>query len=59
MGILDQDRTEKRQERCEHPERAITKNFGLERVVCLACGKVEMHHLGRAATGGKYLLGRR
>lgn len=53
MGILDQVRREKHQQRCDHPHRTSTRNFGLERVVCMDCGKVEMRHREQAATGGR------
>ncbi|HSJ35462.1 MAG TPA: hypothetical protein VLB85_10455 [Acidimicrobiia bacterium] len=37
--------------RCPHEETISTVNFGLERRVCLVCGKVEMQHLAEAAQG--------
>lgn len=40
-----------KEERCPHEETISTVNFGLERRVCLVCGKVEMHHLAEAAHG--------
>lgn len=30
---------------CSHPQKARTTNFGLERVVCVTCGHVEMRNL--------------
>ncbi len=42
----------KLQSQCVHPETTVTINFGLERMVCLGCGKVEMRYLERAATAG-------
>lgn len=48
MGLFDRHTKE---ERCPHEETVSTVNFGLERRVCLACGKVEMHHLAEAAHG--------
>lgn len=48
MRIFDRHAKE---ERCPHEETISTVNFGLERRVCLACGKVEMQHLAEAAHG--------
>lgn len=48
MGLFDRHAKE---ERCPHTETVATVNFGLERRVCIACGKVEMHHLAEAARG--------
>lgn len=44
MNIVTRTRREKQQEVCSHPDRVTTRNFGLERVVCVSCGKVEMHY---------------
>lgn len=46
MGLFERHQKE---ERCPHEETVTTTNFGLERTVCLACGKVEMKHLATAA----------
>lgn len=39
------DRKSRQQERCSHPERIVTTNFGLERMVCMSCGEMEMRNL--------------
>lgn len=52
------DRRERKQEQCEHDETVTTNNFGLQRVVCLMCGKVEMHHLAQAEPGTLFRVGR-
>lgn len=46
MGLFERHQQE---QRCRHEETVTTTNFGLERTVCLACGKVEMRHLATAA----------
>lgn len=39
------DRKNRQQERCSHPERITTQNFGLARAVCVRCGDLEMRNL--------------
>lgn len=39
------DRKNRQQERCSHPERISTQNFGLQRAVCVECGDLEMRNL--------------
>lgn len=52
MSIMDVLRTnEKKQSECQHSATTSTVNFGLERVVCQICGKVEMRHLDTADPG--------
>lgn len=51
MRIRPQVRNERQQSQCAHPETNVTINFGLERVLCKTCGKVEMRYLERGATG--------
>lgn len=38
------DRKNRQKSRCSHPERLRTENFGLERLVCVECGDVEMRN---------------
>lgn len=39
------ERKTKQQARCSHFERISTRNFGLERLVCMKCGEMEMRNL--------------
>lgn len=50
MRIRPRVGDEKLQSQCPHPETTVTINFGLERMLCHSCGRVEMRYLERAAT---------
>lgn len=52
MRIRPRVGNERQQSQCAHPETTATINFGLARVLCLSCGRVEMRYLERAATVG-------
>lgn len=52
MRIRPRVGNERQQSQCAHLETTVTINFGLERVLCLSCGRVEMRYLERAATVG-------
>lgn len=52
MRIRPRVGNERQQSQCAHPETTVTINFGLARVLCLSCGRVEMRYLERAATVG-------
>lgn len=51
MKVRPRVRNERQQSQCAHPETTVTINFGLERMLCLSCGRVEMRYLERGATG--------
>lgn len=51
MSILDAIRKEAKPDQCHHKDTISTVNFGLERVVCQTCGKVEMRHRDVAEPG--------
>lgn len=51
MSILDAIRKETKPNQCDHNNTIRTVNFGLERVVCQTCGKVEMRHRDVAEPG--------
>lgn len=36
---------------CGHDNTVITTNFGLQRVVCEACGQIEVRHAAPAESG--------
>lgn len=52
LRIRPRASNQKLQGECAHPETTVTTNFGLERTLCLSCGRVEMRYLERAATAG-------
>lgn len=47
LRLLDRRR---KQQSCAHRTTAVTRNYGLERIVCLECGNVDLADLAEEET---------
>lgn len=47
LRLLDRRR---KQQSCAHQTTAVTRNYGLERIVCLECGNVDLADLAEEET---------